>query len=147
MMEKNTVEVVIDGKIYLLSGSESDSYLHEVAGYLNSKILQFKREVKNYNKLEDSLKALLLEINICDDLFLEQEKLQKLRKQLDKEESESYSAKHDLVNTQMKLEAALRQLEETQKKYQDLMMEKARLEAVMKSREENHSSQKHRGQG
>ncbi len=116
MAEKNIVEVVIDGKIYQLSGSESDSYMHEVAGYLNNKIGQFKKEFRYYNKLDDSLKALLLEINICDDLFVEQEKTRKARKAKEEQERDAYQAKHDLINTQMKLEQALKQLSDAQKK-------------------------------
>lgn len=116
MAEKNTVEVVIDGKIYRLSGSESDSYMHEVAGYLNNKISEFKKELRYYNKLDDSLKALLLEINICDDLFTEQEKSRKARIAKEEQEREAYTAKHDLVNMQMKLETTQQLLKETQRK-------------------------------
>lgn len=116
MAEKNTVEVVIDGKIYRLSGNESDSYMHEVAGYLNNRIAEFRKEFRYYNKLDDSLKALLLEINICDDLFVEQEKTRKARIAREEQEREAYAAKRDLVNMQMKLETTLQQLADAQKK-------------------------------
>lgn len=120
MAEKNTVEVVIDGKIYQLSGDATEGYMHEVASYLNQKILSFKRQVSNYNKLDDSLKALLLEINICDDLFHEQQKTRKFEREKDEAERVSYSAKHDLVNMQVKLETTLKELENTQKKLAEL---------------------------
>lgn len=116
MADKNVVEVLIDGKIYQLSGTESDSYMHEVASYLNHKIADFKKEFRYYNKLDDNLKALLLEINICDDLFVEQEKSRKARIQREEQEREAYAAKHELVKLQMKLEAALKQLSDVQKK-------------------------------
>ena len=128
MSEKNTVEVVIDGKIYQLSGAENESYMHEVASYLNQKIMTFKRELPNYNKLEDNLKALLLEINVCDDLFKEREKTREAERDKDDQEREAYSAKHDLVNMQMKLEAALKELADTQKQLEELeQREKARM--------------------
>ena len=44
MAGKNSVEVVINGKIYQLAGSESEGYMHEVASYLNQKILDFQKE-------------------------------------------------------------------------------------------------------
>ena len=38
MSSKNNTEVIIDGKIYTLSGYESEEYLQKVAGYINNKI-------------------------------------------------------------------------------------------------------------
>ena len=116
MAGKNSVEVVINGKIYQLAGSESESYMHEVASYLNQKILDFQKETVGYNKLDDSIKALLLEVNICDDLFKERKRSRDIQQARDDAERESYTAKHDLVNMQMKLETTLRELENTQKK-------------------------------
>ena len=111
MAGKNSVEVVINGKIYQLAGSESESYMHEVASYLNQKILDFQKETVGYNKLDDSIKALLLEVNICDDLFKERKRSRDIQQARDDAERESYTAKHDLVNMQMKLETTLRELE------------------------------------
>lgn len=116
MAEKNTVEVVIDGKIYDLSGSESETYLHEVAGYLNAKISKFKKEVRDYHNMDAELRDLLLEVNICDDLFIEREKTKKAEREMQEQERESYAAKHDLINTRMKLEEAKRKLEEAERK-------------------------------
>ena len=111
MAGKNSVEVVINGKIYQLAGSESESYMHEVASYLNQKILDFQKETVGYNKLDDSIKALLLEVNICDDLFKERKRSRDIQQARDDAERESYTAKHDLVNMQMKLAPPRRELE------------------------------------
>lgn len=125
MAGKNSVEVVINGKIYQLAGSESESYMHEVASYLNQKILDFQKETMGYNKLDDSIKALLLEVNICDDLFKERKRSRDIQQARDDAERESYAAKHDLVNMQMKLETTLRELENTQKKLAELEAKQA----------------------
>ena len=135
MADKNTVEVVIDGKIYQLSGAESEVYLQQVASYLNGKITSIKREVRSYGKLDDSLKALLLEINICDDYFRQQAETRKAKTEMDDPEREAYSAKHDLINMQMKLEGALKQLEETQKAYAELAARNKALELRNKGHE------------
>ena len=141
MADKNIVEVVIDGKIYQLMGTESEADMHEVASELNEKILDFKKQVPNYNKLDDNLKALLLEINICDDLFKEQRRTRKSQQDLDDQERDLYSAKHDLVNMQMKLETALKELENTQKKLADQEAKEAarlaREKAMMEQREKD----------
>ncbi len=129
MAGKNSVEVVINGKIYQLAGSESESYMHEVASYLNQKILDFQKETVGYNKLDDSIKALLLEVNICDDLFKERKRSREIQQARDDAERESYAAKHDLVNMQMKLETTLRELENTQKKLAELEAKQAARDA------------------
>ncbi len=129
MAGKNSVEVVINGKIYQLAGSESESYMHEVASYLNQKILDFQKETMGYNKLDDSIKALLLEVNICDDLFKERKRSRDIQQARDDAERESYAAKHDLVNMQMKLETTLRELENTQKKLAELEAKQAARDA------------------
>lgn len=129
MAGKNSVEVVINGKIYQLAGSESESYMHEVASYLNQKILDFQKETLGYNKLDDSIKALLLEVNICDDLFKERKRSRDIQQARDDAERESYAAKHDLVNMQMKLETTLRELENTQKKLAELEAKQAARDA------------------
>ena len=40
MASKNTVKVLIDGKIVTLSGYESEEYLQRVASYLKNKIAE-----------------------------------------------------------------------------------------------------------
>ena len=116
MADKKTIQVIIDGKIYVLSGENSESYLHDVADYLNHKIESIRKEMWNYNKLEESVRSLLLQINICDELFQERKKVEEMQELLDKEKSESYSYKHDLVKTKLKLDGVLQELESTQKK-------------------------------
>lgn len=116
MAYKKTIQVIIDGKIYVLSGENSESYLHDVADYLNHKIESIRKEMWNYNKLEESVRSLLLQINICDELFQERKKVEEMQELLDQEKSESYSYKHDLVKTKLKLDGVLQELESTQKK-------------------------------
>ena len=116
MADKKTIQVIIDGKIYVLSGENSESYLHDVADYLNHKIESIRKEMWNYNKLEETVRSLLLQINICDELFQERKKVEEMQELLDQEKSESYSYKHDLVKTKLKLDGVLQELESTQKK-------------------------------
>ena len=116
MADKKTIQVIIDGKIYVLSGENSESYLHDVADYLNHKIESIRKEMWNYNKLEESVRSLLLQINICDELFQERKKVEEMQELLDQEKSESYSYKHDLVKTKLKLDGVFQELESTQKK-------------------------------
>ena len=89
MGEKNTVDVIIDGKIVRVSGTESEAYLVSVSNYLNAKITSFKKEFKNYRLLDEDLRSILLQINICDDLFQEQAKTEKAEQEKEELEKES----------------------------------------------------------
>lgn len=52
-----------------------------------------------------------------------------MQRALDEAERESYAAKHDLVNMQMKLETTLRELENTQKKLAEMEAKQAARDA------------------
>lgn len=143
MADKKTIQVIIDGKIYVLSGENSESYLHDVADYLNHKIESIRKEMWNYNKLEESVRSLLLQINICDELFQERKKVEEMQELLDQEKSESYSYKHDLVKTKLKLDGVLQELESTQKKL--LALEKKEGKEKTSHEKSSHEKSSHQG--
>ena len=143
MADKKTIQVIIDGKIYVLSGENSESYLHDVADYLNHKIESIRKEMWNYNKLEESVRSLLLQINICDELFQERKKVEEMQELLDQEKSESYSYKHDLVKTKLKLDGVLQELESTQKKL--LALEKKEGKEKISHDKSTHEKSSHQG--
>ena len=68
MSSKNKTEVLIDGKIYTLSGYESEEYLQRVATYINNKLAELKK-LDGYARLSQELKSILLELNVADDYF------------------------------------------------------------------------------
>lgn len=72
MSSKNKTEVLIDGKIYTLSGYESEEYLQRVATYINNKLAELKK-LDGYARLSQELKSILLELNVADDYFKCQE--------------------------------------------------------------------------
>ena len=67
-MAKTDTKVVIGGKVYTLSGYESEEYIQKIASYLNGKIEDLSRE-EGYSHLSRDLQTLLLEINLADDYF------------------------------------------------------------------------------
>ena len=108
MSQKNQMEVLIDGKIYKLSGAEEEMYLQRVAAYLNGKIGKL-REGEGFSRLSTDYQAVLLQLNIADDYFKEEERAKKLEEKNSDLEKQIYSLKHDLVRMQMELEAARNQ--------------------------------------
>ena len=84
IMEKNKkVKVFIDNKSYTLSGIESEDYINSIAGYINAKIDEIRKNIPNLSK-SDSLFSLLISINIADELFKLHRENQETRKDFQK---------------------------------------------------------------
>lgn len=68
MAKKNTAEVLINGKIYTISGYESTAYLQKVAVYLNE--MEDKvSQMEGYRRLGSEEKQLLKNMNLADEYF------------------------------------------------------------------------------
>ena len=109
MEQKNYTEVLIDGTIYTLGGTEEEAYLRKVASYLNEKIGKIKKQA-GFSKQNADYQNLTVHLNIADDYFKEQERADLLAEQKAALEKDAYSLKHELITTQMKLEAVEREL-------------------------------------
>ena len=68
MENKNTTEVLIDGRKYAISGVDSDDYAQQIATYINHKFAEFK-QMDYYERLDMDLRNVLLAINIADDYY------------------------------------------------------------------------------
>lgn len=119
MDHKHYTEVLIDGTVYTLAGSEEESYIQKVAAYLNDKIGQVKK-MKGFSRLSADDRALLIQVNISDDYFKEQERADILAEQKAALEKDAYSLKHEVITTQMKLESVQKDLEAEKKRVQEL---------------------------
>ncbi len=105
MANKTDTEVVIGGKVYTLSGYESEEYLQKVASYLNAKIAELESE-EGFKRLPVDLQTILLEINLADDYFKQQAKNDLMKEEAAGKEKDLYDIKHELISTQIKLENA-----------------------------------------
>ena len=110
MSSKNNTEVLIDGKIYTLSGYESEEYLQRVATYINNKLAELKK-LDGYARLSQELKSILLELNVADDYFKAKNQVEMVEEELAQKDQELYDLKHELISTQIKLEDAAKELE------------------------------------
>lgn len=104
-MDKNFIDVVIDGKVYTLGGEVEGEYLQRVATYINGKLGEL-RQTKGFSRQNADYQHVLLSLNMADDYFGALEENRQLKESLTKMENELYHFKHDLVETQIKLEAA-----------------------------------------
>ena len=110
MSSKNKTEVLIDGKIYTLSGYESEEYRQRVATYINNKLAELKK-LDGYARLSQELKSILLELNVTDDYFKAKNQVEMVEEELAQKDQELYDLKHELISTQIKLEDAAKELE------------------------------------
>ena len=128
MDTKNYAQVLIDGKIYTLTGSEGEAYLQKTASYVNEKLTAM-RKLPGFGKQNSDYQMAMLGLNVADDYFKAREEADRAVSERDAREKEVYSLKHELVGTQMKLEAVLKDLEERQRELEQLQKKAASLEA------------------
>lgn len=130
MAEKTSAEVIIGGKVYTLSGYESEEYLQKVAIYINSKINELDA-VEAVRRFSADMKATLIHLNIADDYFKAKAYVEKLQKEIETKDKELYDLKHDLISSQIKAESDEKTLKELEEENKQLMLEIARLEATL----------------
>lgn len=133
MSSKTDADVVIDGKVYTLSGYESPEYLQKVATYINNKIAELE-SMADYRYIPQAMRGTLIELNIADDYFKAKEKAEKLELDLEVREKELYDLKHDLISNQIKNESAETSMKELEARNQELLLNKARLEAALEDK-------------
>lgn len=132
MSSKNRAEVLIDGKIYTMSGYESEEYLQRVAAYLNNKISEIKNLV-GYHRLSSDLQSILLNLNTADDYFKAKKQADNLENELSQKDKELYEIKHELISEQIKLETAERSLATLQEEATDYQKRIVQLETQLEN--------------
>jgi len=133
MSSKNKTEVLIAGKIFTLSGYESEEYLQKVATYINNKIAEFKK-LDGYIHQTKENKSILLELNIADDYFKAKKQVEMVEEELSEKDKELYELKHELINAQIRLEEAEKALETLHAEADRNQKEIVRLEAELNER-------------
>ena len=128
MERKNVTEVVIGGKIYKLGGYESEEYLHQVASYLNNRIMEL-RSLDGYNRLPSAQKSLMLDLNTADDYFKAKRQVERLEADLSDKDRELYEIRHELVSAQVKLEENQKRITSLKEEADDYLKRIALLEA------------------
>lgn len=132
MAAKNSTQVIISGKIYTLSGYESEEYLQRVAAYLNSKISEL-RNLDGYQRLSPDMKGILLNLNIADDYFKMKNKVEELEQSLTEKDRDIYELRHELITSQIRVENSEKQIQTLEDRNAELQKEAIQLEAQVKS--------------
>ena len=132
MSSKTDTQVVIGGRMYTVSGYESEAYLQQVAAYLNNKLSEFD-QMEGFHRQSIDLQHFLIQLNLADDYFQAKKQTETLEEQLEEKEKELYDIKHELITTQMKLENMDQTISDLKTQVDERDKQIIRLEAEMKS--------------
>ena len=102
---KNHSDVLIDGKVYTVCGSESEEYFQQVASYIDHKIAECEK-TDDYRYQDARTRSVLLALNIADDFYKAQNRIEALEKEVLERDEQIYKIKHDLISFQMQCEDA-----------------------------------------
>ncbi|MGN0383040.1 MAG: cell division protein ZapA [Eubacterium sp.] len=133
MSARNVIDVIIDGKIYTLSGFESESYLQKVASYINAKIIDFKKD-DGYRRQTLDVQKTLLEINIADDYFKAKKQADMLEADLEEKDKQLYDLKHELINANVKVDALIKENEEIKQQIIEYQKDIVRYQTELKDK-------------
>lgn len=133
MSARTDTEVIIGGKVFTLSGNESEEYLQKVASYINNKINEYNR-VDSFKRQPMDMQNVLLQLNIADDFFKAKKQIGVLEEELQNKEKELYSLKHELIAAQIKLETSEGRIKELQVESNENAKRIVRLETELNSK-------------
>lgn len=131
MSSKTDTEVIIGGKIFTLSGYESEEYLQKVASYINNKVDEYSK-IDSFRRQPTDTQSVLLQLNIADDYFKAKKQISLLEEELQTKEKELYDLKHELIAAQIKLESTDKRVKEMQTEINESGKKIVRLETELK---------------
>ena len=111
MSAKIDTEVIVGGKVFTISGYESEEYLQKVAAYLNGKFNEFNKE-DGFRRLTLDYQNLLIQFNIADDYFKAKNQISLLEDELKGREDDLCNIKHELIATQIKMDNQEKNIED-----------------------------------
>ncbi len=118
MEGKRELSVVIDGKVYRLSGG-SDSYLQKLAFYVDGKISELKTQA-GYNKLSTEYRDILLALTIAEEVFKLKEEIEVFNQDSRDREQELYELKQEVVDKKLQIDTANKLVEDYKTKVNEL---------------------------
>lgn len=135
MSSKNNTEVIIDGKIYILSGYETEEYLQKVAIYINNKMAEYKID-DNYRRQSLDVQRTLLELNIADDYYKAKKQADLLETDIEEKDKQLYDLKHELISAGMKIENFEKEVAQLKNDINNYEKDIVRLETTIKDLKE-----------
>lgn len=111
MASKTDVQVLLGGKVYTLSGYESEEYLQKIALYINNKMSELK-SCLGYKRMGSDMQKTLLELNMADDYYKARKRIGELETDLEDKDKAEYDLKHELIAAQIQLDESSRKVDQ-----------------------------------
>lgn len=134
MSVKTDTEVIIGGKVFTLSGYESEEYLQKVASYINNKLSEYNK-VESFRRQPQDTQNVLMQLNLADDYFKAKKQISLLEEEIKSKEKELYNLKHELIASQIKLENMEKNIKGLQTEVNDSARKIVRLETELKKQQ------------
>ena len=132
MTSKNNTEVILGGKVYTLSGYESEEHLQKVAAYINSKLNEMMAE-DGYRRLSSEIRANMMYLNIADDYFKAKKTADALENDVAAKDKQVSDYKDDLIAADVKYNASVKEIEELKAEIGKLQKNVVRLETELEA--------------
>lgn len=133
---RNDTEVLIGGKVFTLSGFESEEYLQKISSYLNHKIEECAN-TEGYRKQSAETRSILLALNIADDYFKAKRLATTSEADVEAKDKEMYDLKHELISVQLRLENAEKEADSLKVENNELQKQIVKLETELKNRKKS----------
>ena len=131
MSPKTDTEVLIGGKVFTLSGYESEDYMQKIASYINNKMTEYGK-LDSFRRQSLDRQSVLLQLNIADDYFKAKKQIETLEDDLRVKEQELYDLKHELITSQIKMENCEKNYKTLQAEANESMKKMIRMETELK---------------
>ncbi len=128
MASKTDVQVLLGGKVYTLSGYESEEYLQKIALYVNNKMSELN-QLPGYKRMGSDMQKTLLELNMADDYYKARKRIGELEADMEEKDKAEYDLKHELISVQIQLEESSKNVEKLKDEINELQKQIVKLEA------------------
>ena len=128
MASKTDVQVLLGGKVYTLSGYESEEYLQKIALYINNKMTELN-QMPGYKRMGSDMQKTLLELNMADDQYKARKRISELEADLEDQDKAEYDLKHELISAQIQLDESTKKIDQLKDEINELQKQIVKLEA------------------
>ena len=128
MASKTDVQVLLGGKVYTLSGYESEEYLQKIALYINNKMTELN-QMPGYKRMGSDMQKTLLELNMADDYYKARKRISELEADLEDKDKAEYDLTHELISAQIQLDESTKKIDQLKDEINELQKQIVKLEA------------------
>ena len=133
MSPKTDTEVIIGGKVFTLSGYESEEYMQKIASYINNKINEYGK-IDSFRRQPLDRQNVLLQLNIADDYFKAEDKAAIYHSERELKDRMILEMKHEMIELQDAAKEHDKKVAELEKALEEAKKKNIELETRLKTK-------------